>query len=635
MSPATPARTAYPESLLRNRGFMLLWAAYFIAAVGDNFNDLGQLKLMAAMEGEQATRLMALMLFGLFLPYIVLGPLAGWCADRFSRKGTMIAADLARAVVVINFATLVPAFQDWGFGPYTVMTTQMMLGVLAAFFSPARQAMLPTLVRSDQLVRANGMIGALAPIGAMIGFTVGGHAVEHFGAVWNFRVNSLTYVLSAALILLILAPRVQRQPTRPGRRHVLTPLLEGFTYVRQHRRVAQMIGLGALFWGAAGVVYSCVPAIVKEIVSTRYSDVGNYRALPAVGMVVGAVLMTIVGPSLSIQPAIVTGLSLATVGLLALAAVFAAQLGGGLAALCLVLLGLGGAVLLVTINATLQRLVPDSRRGRVFGVSDMTTMAAMVLATGALGLTPIAGLDRYVAWILVLTAAAMFIALLVSSNVYGRSSPYSTTITSLWSVLVFYVRFWARVRRVGPCTVPREGPVILAANHTSGIDALLILSTCPHRLVGFLVDQRYYHAPIAGWFMRLVNCVPVNREKPGKSFLAQSLRHLKAGQCLGIFPQGTYVSPDEEDPEAKSGVGLLALRTDAPVIPVHLSGTRYDYNPFLALFRRHKARVRYGQPVDLSAFRGRERDKAAPQEATELIMREIRALADEMPDNDR
>jgi 1-acyl-sn-glycerol-3-phosphate acyltransferase len=148
-------------------------------------------------------------------------------------------------------------------------------------------------------------------------------------------------------------------------------------------------------------------------------------------------------------------------------------------------------------------------------------------------------------------------------------------------------------------------------------------------VVSFIVEEKYYHRPVAGWFMRLARCVPVNRENPGKSFLASTLRLLKEDGCLGIFPQGTYVEPETEQPEAKSGVGILALRTGATVIPCHIGGTRYVYNPFLSLFHRHRVRIRYGPPIDLSAFRGRERDKDAPRQVTDLIMQSIRALGAE------
>ena len=83
--------------------------------------------------------------------------------------------------------------------------------------------------------------------------------------------------------------------------------------------------------------------------------------------------------------------------------------------------GANGAGLLVTVTANLQRFVPDSRRGRVFGVSDMATMAAMVAATGALGIPDIPNLDQYVPMIL----AVVGVGFLAASWRTWRSTPPS------------------------------------------------------------------------------------------------------------------------------------------------------------------------------------------------------------------
>jgi MFS family permease len=289
-----------PANVFLNRNFLLLWAAYGIAAIGDNMNDTGQLALVNALETEKSVRLMALMMFGLMLPFLILGPVAGWAADRISRQLTMISADVIRGVIVLNFATIIPWLLGIGFGDYTVMSTQIMLGMLGAFFSPARQAMLPTLVRHDQLVTANGMIGAIAPIGAVIGFLIGGIIVDQAGPVWNFRINAVTFLSSATLIAFIIVPRGVHQVGAAGE-SMLAPLLEGFAYVRSHRRVLSLIAILSVFWGAAGVVYACVPAIVTKLVSDKYTDVGTYRALTAMGMIPGAVLMSLLGKHLGIK----------------------------------------------------------------------------------------------------------------------------------------------------------------------------------------------------------------------------------------------------------------------------------------------------------------------------------------------
>ncbi len=193
----------------------------------------------------------------------------------------------------------------------------------------------------------------------------------------------------------------------------------------------------------------------------------------------------------------------------------------------------------------------------------------------------------------------------------------------------YYAHAWLGVRRIGPCTVPVTGPVILALNHTSGVDPMAVYATCTHRLVSFVVAEEYYSLPIAGWFQRLVGCIPIDRRNPNKSFLANSLRLLKGGGCLAIFPEGTFHPPNVPPPDAKPGVGLLALRTEAVVIPGHISGARFTHSPVRAYFLPHRLRVRYGGPVDLNDLRRQARDRDAPQLAADRIMAAIRALGNE------
>jgi DHA3 family macrolide efflux protein-like MFS transporter len=619
-----------PANVFLNRNFLLLWAAYGIAAIGDNMNDTGQLALVNALETEKSVRLMALMMFGLMLPFLILGPVAGWAADRISRQLTMISADVIRGVIVLNFATIIPWLLGIGFGDYTVMSTQIMLGMLGAFFSPARQAMLPTLVRHDQLVTANGMIGAIAPIGAVIGFLIGGIIVDQAGPVWNFRINAVTFLSSATLIAFIIVPRGVHQVGAAGE-SMLAPLLEGFAYVRSHRRVLSLIAILSVFWGAAGVVYACVPAIVTKLVSDKYTDVGTYRALTAMGMIPGAVLMSLLGKHLGIKVPLVGGLLFAGLWLIVLALTFWIELGATLAAICLVGVGLAGAMLLITTNASVQRFVPNTRRGRVFGISDMMTMGAMVSATGFLGLPNWEQLDRYVPLILLVTAGVMLIAGGLALSSYRRNDPYGLRLSLSWWVVEVYARFWCKLKRVGHCTLPREGPVILAANHTSGVDSLAIYASQRVRQLRFLVADKYYNQTVANWFMRLAGCIPISLTNPRKQAVTDAIEALKAGDCVAIFPQGTYVEIEETDPPAKPGIGLIALRSRATVIPCHISGTTYHFNPFRSLWLRHDVRVKYGQPLKFE----RQAGPIAPQAraVAEEIMAAIRKLAPD-PESD-
>lgn len=638
MSNSSQTTQRLPDWLVQNRNFMLLWAAYGVSAIGDHLSELALLVERNAFEEEKATRIQALLQFGFFAPFVLLGPLTGWVADRFSRKWTMIGSDLARAAIMGNLALIVPALALWlephGLGDFSVVIPLMFAGAFAAFFSPCRQAFLPTLIRDDQLVRANAMISALGTIGTILSAVLGGFLVEHLGKNWNYRIDASTFILSAALLLMIRTS--QTRPMAPSAAAGLfAPLVAGFSYVRQHRRVLQLIALGAVFWAAAGIVVSIVPAVVRDVFAGDISDAGLYRGLIGIGLALGAAGMTLVGPTLPPQLAVLGALSGGGFWVLALDAVYVFKLGAFLAGLALLMIGAHGAALLVTIMASIQRLVPDSRRGRVFGVADMATMAAMVAATGLLGIPDIPNLDRYVPLLLLLAGAGWIVTFAVALRSYRSTAANSL---SLWWVMLwvrFYAAFWCRMRRVGPCTIPRQGPVLLVANHTSGIDPIMLSASSPHRPIAYIVAQEHYHVPVANWFMRLVDCIPINRANPGKAFLAASLKTLQRGGVLGIFPQGTFSGPNEAAPEPKSGVGLLALRSGATVIPVNISGTTFHDSPFRGYLLRHRVQVRYGPAIDLSAFKGRERDPATNREVTDLLMRRVAELAAKAEPEDR
>lgn len=618
-----------PGLVVRNPNFLLLWAAAAIAAVGDHLNEMALLQERHALEGEKSVRIQALLTFAFFLPYAVLGPLAGWWADRFSRKWTMIGSDVLRGLVAINLGMLVAALTAWleprGLGDFSIVIPLMMIGGFAAFFSPCRQALLPTLIHDWQLVRANALISAAVTISGIFSYLLGGWLVKYAGVEWNYRVGAITFATSAALVSLIDLRRARRVPHAPLE-GIFAPIRAGFAYVRGHRRVLQMILLGTVFWGAAGVVVSIIPAMVRDVFGGDIADIGIYRGLLGFGLAAGAAVMTLIGPAMPIKTAVLASLLGSVVWLVLLDLAYIFRLGRLVPGLCLFGLGGAGAALLVTIVSTLQRFVPDSRRGRVFGVSDMATMTATIATTGLLGLPEIPNLDRYVPYLLAVTAAGLLLTLSLAWRTYRRSEVESALLSIVWQCVHTYAHCWCGLKREGPMTVPLKGPVLLAANHTSGIDPMALQGALRYRIISYLVAKEWFENALVGWVIRLVRSVPVDRARPGLEFFKNCLKSLKEGNCLLVFPAGGFGGSTGQT-GYKDGLALIALRSRVPVIPVHISGTRMTQHPLAAYFIRHKARVRFGKPIDLTPYYGRDKDRAALREVTELIVRRIEELA--------
>ncbi len=636
-----PSHADPPTSIFRNRNFILLWCAYTSSALGDHLSEMALLDMQEATQRDDSTRIGAIILFAFMLPFFLFGPAMGWLADRLPRKWIMVAADLIRAVLMFSlaalFVLLFAAFDGTAwllrpstpdahaiYSPWVYAIPLFLTGLFAAMFSPSRAAMLPTLIRVDQIVRGNGLMNAMGPIASIVSFVVGAHLVAAYGPAVNFRVDAATFLASAALILCI------RPPKRSGSLHGShrkgrEGILQGLDYCRTHRRVIELILFTVVFWSAAGVVRSIIPALVGHVFGGGITDIGYYQATLGIGMLTGAALLAALGDALRSEIAIswsLIGAGLAAVWLALVSFLRIGQFSGGLG---LFLLGLFGSAILVSAHALLQKIVPDCFRGRVFGVMDVASVGGLLAATGALGIPRWTGIDRFVPSLLILTGTALVACGIFATIVRLRRGRFSLSINFWKNLNEFYCRAWVRVERVGPCTIPAAGPVIVAANHRSPLDPFALIATCPNRFLSFLIAREYAEIPVFGRLVRMIECVAVNRTGVDTASVKAALRHLANGRCLGIFPEGRIRS-DDEPPRLREGVGLLALRSGATVVPAYIWGIHNSPNILKPFMRRHRAKVRYGPPINLAAFDGRLRDRQAAREAAELIMTRIMAL---------
>ncbi|HUC92364.1 MAG TPA: lysophospholipid acyltransferase family protein [Paenibacillus sp.] len=172
-----------------------------------------------------------------------------------------------------------------------------------------------------------------------------------------------------------------------------------------------------------------------------------------------------------------------------------------------------------------------------------------------------------------------------------------------------------RLKAEGLDNIPVSGPVLLCSNHISLLDPPTV-GIRVGRKVHYMAKAELFAFKPFGAFLRELGAFPVKRGGVSKESIKLSLHLLKDGHVMGIFPEGTR-SASSEGGMGKKGAAMLALRSGAVVIPVAIVG-RYR------LFRRTV--IRYGKPVDLSAFR--DGDGTDPVgRATDLIMKRIYELA--------
>jgi 1-acyl-sn-glycerol-3-phosphate acyltransferase len=211
-------------------------------------------------------------------------------------------------------------------------------------------------------------------------------------------------------------------------------------------------------------------------------------------------------------------------------------------------------------------------------------------------------------------------------------------LTPLIRTVAFGARAVARsVTRVGvegdASLIPRSGPVILAANHISNADAVLIGGWLTPRLgrrIHWLGKKEMFEWPVVGWMARNGGVVPVDRGGADVEAFRLAQRVLEAGHVLMVFPEGTR-SPTGELQVPKDGLAMLALRTGATIVPIGVSNTDRVWPKGKLLPRPGKhATMRIGEPFRLADVLPEGLDRRAQKaEATNVIMRRIAALLDD------
>ena len=153
--------------------------------------------------------------------------------------------------------------------------------------------------------------------------------------------------------------------------------------------------------------------------------------------------------------------------------------------------------------------------------------------------------------------------------------------------------------RADPIPLPAAGPALVAANHLSGLDPMLMMAASP-RPLRFMIATEQYHRFGLEWFFRWIGCIPVDRERaPQKAFRA-ALTALAAGEVVAMFPHGRIRHRGERPPHIKSGVVRLARLAHAPIYPVLIGGVRGQGYTVMAPFIPSHARLRAFPPLDCS-----------------------------------
>jgi len=199
--------------------------------------------------------------------------------------------------------------------------------------------------------------------------------------------------------------------------------------------------------------------------------------------------------------------------------------------------------------------------------------------------------------------------------------------------LLWKVRLRSADGRAGRCPFPVDSAALIVGNHRSPVDPIVLWQN--HHLasarriirpIGFMMAREYYEQPALNWFFRAMQAIPVTRGGQDTGAVRQAVQRLKAGELVGIFPEGGINEGPPGVKAANPGVAFLALSTDAPVYPVYIDAAPTADSMVRAFFTPARVRLIYGEPILLTAYRGKKKSQELLHEVTDVIMNSVARL---------
>lgn len=181
-----------------------------------------------------------------------------------------------------------------------------------------------------------------------------------------------------------------------------------------------------------------------------------------------------------------------------------------------------------------------------------------------------------------------------------------------------YCKIVYRVKVVGTEKVPKDGAVLFCGNHRTYLDPPLIVVTAG-RHMRFMAKEELRKNPLFAFLGWLFDGIYVKRDEKDITALKEALKTLKAGGCVGLFPEGTRNGLEKNDGKIKNGAAYMALKTKATVMPIGVVGPA---KPFT------KNAIIYGDPIDISKYiTGPKVEKETEDEVSEVIKNAIVELS--------
>ena len=566
-------------TLLKQRRFLPFFVTQFLGAFNDNVFKNALIILIAfqaAGADPSRSNLLINLSAGLFvLPFFLFSATAGQLSDKYEKSRYI------RWVKLLEIAIMSAAAVGFYLGNvYWLIALLFLMGFQSTLFGPAKYSILPQHLKPEELVGGNAWIETATNLAILLGTILGGILIAlPQGPHWVASV-----VVGLAVVGYLSSWAIPPAPPAASDLRInWNPLSETWNILcltYQNFTVFQSVLGISWFWFLGSVYVAQLPNFTKLTLGGGEHVITLLLALFAIGIGAGSLLcermsghrvelglvpfgsigLTVFGVDLFFATPAAPPAGGELLGVLA----FLSQPGSWRIVLDVVLIGMFGGFFIVPLYALVQQRSEPSHLSRVIAGNNILNAVFMVAAA----IIAVVMLDRGLNIPQLLLLMAIFNAA-VAVYIFGLVPEFLMRF-----IVWILVNIGYRLKTRGLENIPEEGPAVVACNHVSYMDALVVIGCC-RRPIRFVMDHQIFKIPLLNFVFRTAGAIPIAPARENPEILERAYdrvaRYLEGGEVVGIFPEGRLTADGEIGP-FKAGIEQIIQRTPVPVVPMALRG---------------------------------------------------------------
>jgi len=283
--------------LLKQKDFLLLMLGKLVSLIGSEMQGFALSLYVLKITGSAT--IFASVLSITIIPKLVLGPIAGVLVDWFDRKKIIVYLDMLNGITIGIYAVLFIINGELSLGSIYVLS--ILLSFISLVFQPAIRTIIPSLVKKDDLVDANGINSIIMNIGSLIAPALAGILFGLYGLLVILIINSISFILSSISEMFINVPKINRKPEKINMNSFISDFSQGIKFIKNKKTIVSIISLSCIVNFVFAPISSMGLAFIsKEILKVTDYQYGALESIIVISMIVAPFMMNKISKKFSV-----------------------------------------------------------------------------------------------------------------------------------------------------------------------------------------------------------------------------------------------------------------------------------------------------------------------------------------------